>query len=114
LKRPEGESRFADNGCKAATAYLKAQSHCLECPFAECLEMGKNRNAWSENKRLSNLQPAQKGDVRNPHGRPKSVAAEERRQWIRKLHGQGKTNIQIARIVAVDRSYVCMVLRGTA
>lgn len=41
--REEEYLRYPDNGCWRATAYLKRQSYCLECPFAECLEGDSTR-----------------------------------------------------------------------
>lgn len=29
--------RMTDNGCREATDYLGRQSHCLECPFEQCV-----------------------------------------------------------------------------
>jgi hypothetical protein len=79
-----------DNGCKAATTFLGCQSHCLDCPFPECLEMDKNRNAWAENKRQSDV-----GDDIILRGRPKIIADKERCQRIIRLHKEGKTQGEI-------------------
>lgn len=41
----------ADSGCEVATKYLGYQSHCLECPFPECVEDNPKQRPLSSTKR---------------------------------------------------------------
>ena len=95
MKRSEEESRFADNGCARATAYLKVQSHCLSCPFAECLEV--EEDGARKSIKLSSV-PLR--------GRLPSTKSLKRIEMIRGLHQQGYKAPAIAIRTGVSKTYI--------
>ena len=124
-----------DNGCKAATAHLGCQSHCLSCPFPECLEESNHpikpdkqeRNAlilqlYQEGKLkieiakelkldVRTVRKALKGEVRKrTGGRKRSMESNKRRDLIRQLAKEGNRRKVIARTAGVSCGYVYQVL----
>ena len=99
-------SVYPDHGCRVATVHLKAQSHCLACPFPECIENDGAPHRAERAMAPKVLPPPKK------RGRRPTQEAKERISVIRELHAMGWQCKRIARHLSLSTTYVYEVWNG--